>query len=350
MDSHQLVVYGWELRLQSIDTKPRSCSAIFVMWKISYLAFVIMAMVPCGSVTPSVGAEPDDVLSSTTNTAASYPMRDRTLQLPSDARHTLWIPRDYRHHDNTVDVLFDFHGYPPRVRASAHLAGLNCVVISVQYAGLSSVYRTPFSKDRQLFATILDEALSALRAEPDFANDAQWGQLAITSFSAGFGAVREILKTNDYFDRIAGIYMVDSLYCGYIGDGTDAVREGVVHPGLMKDFLRFAQAAADGDKVMIITHCMVPTPGYASTCETADYLLDQLNLAPTPVDISVRLPPEVEGAAEPLRLYRKAVRKGFSLYGSHGVAANDHVGHLRHMAYWLPGLPLAKREADLETP
>jgi hypothetical protein len=320
------------------------------MWKMSYFVFVVMALMLCGSITPIAGAEPDDIQGSTPKIASSYPMQDRTLQLPSDARHTLWIPRGYQHLGNTVDVLFDFHGYPPRVRSSACLAGLNCVVISVQYVGLSSVYRIPFSDDRQLFATILDEALSTLRAEPDFVNDAQWGRLAITSFSAGFGAVREILKTNDYFDRIAGIYMVDSLYCGYIGDGTDAVQEGVVHPGLMKDFLRFARAAADGDKVMIITHCMVPTPGYASTCETADYLLDKLDLVPKPVDISVRLSPKVEGVAEPLRLYRKAVRKGFSLYGSHGVAANDHVDHLRHMAYWLPGLPLAKREADLETP
>lgn len=308
------------------------------MWTTSdFVAAVMapMALLLAGGVAPTVGAEP---------------VEDRTLQLPSDPRHTLWIPGDYQRSGNKVDVLIDFHGYPPRVRLSARWAGLNCVVISVQYAGLSSVYRVPFSEDRQLFATILDEALAALRAEPDFPDDTQWNKLAISSFSAGFGAVREILKTQEYFDRITGIYMVDSLYCGYVGDGTDAVQEGVVHPGLMKDFLRFARAAAAGEKVMVITHCRLPTPGYASTLETADYLLDQLALAPQPIDSVVALPAEADVVPGALRLYREAERKGFALYGSPGRDGTDHVEHLRHMAYWLPRLPLAKRNAGAEAP
>ncbi len=310
------------------------------MWPTSYFKFAVLTLVLFGSITPSTVAQP----------ATSQPTQDRTLQLPSDARHTLWIPGDYQHRGKTIDVLFDFHGSPPIVRSSARLAGLNCVVISVKYAGLSSVYRVPFSEDRQLFATILEEALEALRAQPDFPNNAQWGQLAITSFSAGFGAVREILKTDDYFQRIAGITMVDSLYCGYVGDGTDSVQEGIVHPGLMKDFLRFAQASANGEKVMIVTHCMQPTPGYASTRETADYLLKKLEIEPQPLDIEVTLPPEAEVVAGALRLYRKAEQNGFSLYGSPGLGATDHVEHLRHMAYWLPALSLAKRNAHLEVP
>ena len=266
---------------------------------------LLLLVLDCAITQTAVAQTPDDQTAA--NITAFQPLKDRTLQLPSDPRHTLWVPSDYQPQDtidqpqdtidqpqDTIDVLFDFHGYPPRVRSSARLAGLDCVVISVKYAGLSSVYRIPFSEDRKLFGTILDEALDALRAEPDFGDDVQWGRLAITSFSAGFGAVREVLKTQDYFDRIAGIYMVDSLYCGYVGDGTEAVQEGVVHPGLMKDFLRFARAAADGKKVMIITHCMEPTPGYASTRETADYLLDQLGLKPQPMDIVVELPPEAE--------------------------------------------------------
>ena len=319
------------------------------MWTTPYFAVTLMPLILCCGIisAPIEGVEPQDA---TTQPATPHPMKDRTLLLPSDTRHTLWIPGDYQRQGKKIDVLFDFHGYPPRVQSSARLAGLNCVVISVKYTGLSSVYRIPFSENRQLFATILDEALAALQAEPDFPGDLQWGRLAITSFSAGFGAVREILKTQDYFNRINGILMVDSLYCGYVGDGTDAVQEGVVHPGLMKDFLRFAQASVDDQKVMIITHCMEPTPGYASTRETADYLLDKLNLKAVPVNIVVELPPHADVVPGALRLHRKARRKGFSLCGSPGLGATDHVEHLRHMAYWLPRLPLAKRDAHLEAP
>lgn len=301
-------------------------------------------------VTQNARSEPGQDQDATTQTASAQLAPDRTLSLPSDTRHTLWIPSDYQHQGKTIDVLVDFHSSPSLVRASTRRAKLNCVVISVKYSGLSSVYRVPFSKNRQLFAAILDEALEALRAETDFPKDAQWGQLAITSFSAGFGAVREILKTQDDFERINGIFMVDSLYCGYVGDGTDAIEKGVVSPHLMKDFLRFAKLAADGEKVMIITHSMVPTPGYASTCETADYLMDQLDLEPEPVAIVIEPAIKSEIQAVKIRLYRKAIRKGFSLYGSSGSGGADHVAHMRNMDYWLPALPIAKHEAHAKVP
>ncbi len=268
----------------------------------------------------------------------------RVYKLPSDSRHTLWAPSDYQHRGNQVDLLFDFHGSPNLVRENAQLAGLNCVVISVKYNGLSSVYREPFSHNRQLFATILDESLAILRTQPDFGEQTEWGTMAVSSFSAGFGAVRELLKTPAYFDRIDGIFMVDSLYCGYVGDGTDEVQDGVVHPGLMQDFLRYAKASVDGKKTMIITHCMEPTPGYASTRETADYLLLQLDLKAEPIDVVVNVSAARQESPGVLRLYRKASRNRFSLYGSTGLGATDHVEHLRRMAHWLPQLPLAKRD------
>lgn len=322
------------------------------MWSKSLL-FALMALVLFSNARHSTAVESDEeglVIVSQLQPATAQPTQDRTFLLPSDVRHTLWIPRDFQHQDKTIDVLFDFHGSPSRVRSSTRFAGLNCVVISVKYAGLSSVYRVPFSEDRQLFATILNESLEALHAEPDFPQDVQWGRMVVTSFSAGFGAVREILKSQEYVDRINGIYMVDSLYCGYVGDGTDVVEDGVVHPGLMKDFLRFARQATKGKKVMIITHCMEPTPGYASTRETADYLLDKLDLEPKPVEIVVEPTCNSDAQIAKLHLYRKAARKGFSLYGSSGLGATDHVAHMQNMAYWLSKLPIAKREAHRKAP
>lgn len=285
-----------------------------------------------------------------TSNASSKASADRTFKLPSDERHSLWIPSDYELRGNKVDVLIDFHGSPRVVRESARLAGLNCVVISVNYGGFSSVYRKPFSADRQLFAAILNEALAELRAQPDFSDEVEWGRLAVSSFSAGFGAVRELLKSPAYFDRIDGIYLVDSLYCGYVGDGTASVEEGVVHPGLMQDFLRYAQASAEGKKVMVVTHCDGPTPGYASTRETADYLLAKLKLEPTLIDSVVELPAGAKKPAGELRLYRQAVRQGFSLFGSPGPNETDHGEHLRHMARWLSVLPLAKRKVSALQP
>ncbi len=279
---------------------------------------------------------------------ASASAATRVIHLASDARHTLSIPGAYQSRGNKVDVLVHFHGSPALVRQRCQAAGLNCVVINVTYSGLSSVYRNPFGSDRELFQKIIDEALAELRRQHGFSEQTEWGKLAVSSFSAGFGAIREILKTPSYFDRIDAIYLVDSLYCGYVGDGTGKIQEGVVHPGLMKDFLRYAQASADGEKVMIVTHCDGPTPGYASTRETADYLLEKLELQPQPVDLVVGEADRDKSELGVFRLYRTANRNGFSLYGSPGDNVADHVHHLRHMSYWLPMLPLDK-QTDVDT-
>ncbi len=267
----------------------------------------------------------------------------RVIHLASDARHTLSIPGGYQSDGDQVDVLVHFHGSPALVRQRCQAAGLNCVVINVTYSGLSSVYRDPFSADRELFQKLLDEALVELRRQYGFAEQSEWGKLAVSSFSAGFGAVREILKTPKYFDRIDAIFLVDSLYSGYVGDGTGKIQEGVVHPGLMKDFLRYARESAKGNKVMIVTHCDGPTPGYASTRETADYLLKELELEPKSVDLLVGEIDSAKSQPREFRLYRMAQRNGFSLFGTPGDNVADHVEHLRHMSYWLPMLPLAKR-------
>lgn len=269
---------------------------------------------------------------------------DLTFSLPSDPRHTLWIPDDYKQRREKVDVLINFHGSPRVAHEGTRRAGLNCVVISINYGGLSSVYRRPFAADRELFATILSEALAEIRGQPGFPADAAWGRLAISSFSAGFGAVREVLKSPDYFAQIDGLLMLDSLYCGYVGDGTGSVQTGVVHPGLMKDFVRFAEASARGKKVMIVTHCNGPTPGYASTRETADYLLEKLKLSPSPLDLTIPAPKGTTAEQGGLQLDRQAARQGFSLYGSPGGNETDHVQHLRQMGHWLRDLPLAKRD------
>lgn len=280
------------------------------------------------------------VLLAVEQVATSLTPKTHLIRLPSDARHRLHIPSDFQLRENTVDVLIHFHGSPQMVAENCLRAGLNCVEINVSYSGLSSAYRKPFNADRQLFQKILDEAIAEIRAQPEFPDQVTWGKLAVSSFSAGFGAVREILKTPEYFDRIDAVYLVDSLYCGYVGDGTGEVQTGVVHPGLMQDFLRYAQASADGNKVMIVTHCDGPTPGYASTRETADYLLEKLKLEPQSDDLVL---PTASKQVSEFRLYRKAERKGFSLFGSPGDNVADHVKHLQYMSYWLPKLSLAKR-------
>lgn len=240
----------------------------------------------------------------------------------------LFIPVDYQPRESeTVDLLVHFHGSPPVVVNNAAHARLNAVVVTVNYNGLSSVYRVPFS-DPKLFQTLLDDTFDALRAEEGFA-DAQWGSIALSSFSAGYGAVREILKQSEYREQICGILAADSLYAS-----TDA-QDGTPVDAQMADYKTWAELAARGDKVFVFTHTQVATPTYESTAETGDELLEHLGLAAEPTE---------ETGLGPLTFTRKARRGNFILWGSQGDTGEDHMNHLRYMAQWLGELPLAQKK------
>src|SRR6185369_18020691 len=100
------------------------------------------------------------------------------------------------------------------------------------------------------------------------------------SFSAGYGGIREILKQEALFKRIDAIVLSDSLYAGFTGDAA----QRKVDPANMEGFLKFAREAAAGRKTFIIAHSSDPVPTYASTTETASYLIEQLGLQRKPAD------------------------------------------------------------------
>lgn len=245
----------------------------------------------------------------------------------SQPQWKLFVPVGYEHRsDGAVDLLIHFHGDPPTVWNNAAQAKLNAVIVTANYNGLSGVFSKPFS-DPQLFQTLLDDALAKLREQPDF-DDASWDKIAVTSFSAGYGAVREILKQPQYRDTIYGILAGDSLYASTdVADGTPVDEQ-------MADYKTYADMAAKGEKTFIFTHSDVVTPTYESTRETGDELLAHLGLTPTEID---------QPGLGTLRFIRMAKRGGFTLWGAAGDKGDDHMAHLRYMAEWLDDLPLAKR-------
>ena len=129
----------------------------------------------------------------------------------SQPQWRLFIPDDYTHRaGEAVDLLVHFHGDPQTVWNNAAYAELNAVVLTVNYSGLSSAYSTPFS-NTALFQTVLDDARSTLASEPDFATTTSWNRLAVSSFSAGYGAVRQILAVPSYFTAIDSLLAAEGL-------------------------------------------------------------------------------------------------------------------------------------------
>ncbi|WP_442482820.1 hypothetical protein [Aeoliella sp. SH292] len=238
----------------------------------------------------------------------------------------LFVPENYTPRDGgAVDLLVHFHGHPPVVRSNAEHAGLNAVILTINHNGLSAVYSKPFS-DPKLFGEILDEALTTLMEKGNFDRDSHWDSICLSSFSAGYGAVREILRSPDYREQIAGILAADSLYASTAADGTPEDDQ-------MVDYKTWADAAAKGDKTFLFSDSCVVTDGYESTRETGDELLAHLQLEPKPTD---------ERGLGDLRFDRRASKGNFHYWGTPGSDANAHMAHLRYIGEFYQHLPLAK--------
>ncbi|MBU0617888.1 MAG: hypothetical protein KKI02_09240 [Planctomycetes bacterium] len=220
----------------------------------------------------------------------------------------------------SVDVVVHFHGAPQVVEREFTAAGLRAVLVTVNYRGLSSAYEKPFS-DPKLFRTVLDETLAELKARELVSQDANWRHVCVSSFSAGFGAVRALLRVSEHFNRIDTLYLADTLYAGYVEDGG----RRKVNPENMRDFRRFAAEAAAGRKTMIITHSYLEPGHYAGTHETADDLIAF-------VDAERRIVDEPGPAS--MRIISRVDQGNFHVYGCAGTTGEDHMEHLRNMRAW----------------
>ena len=110
---------------------------------------------------------------------------------------------------------------------------INDVLIVVNFPGLSAAYSKLFQSDPGLFDTILDQVSKRLGIE-------QWGYLSVSSFSAGYGAVREILKHPKHFRKIYALLAADSMYAS-IEKNVKPRRPVIAH---MRDYIRFAKLAS----------------------------------------------------------------------------------------------------------
>lgn len=212
------------------------------------------------------------------------------------------------------------HGATATVEQAFARIGAPGVLVTLTLPGLSKVYADHFA-DPSVFDSLLREVAAAMRgagAGPDWTP----GELTVSSFSAGFGGVRQLLRQPAAFDRITTLVMADSIYCGYAEPAADRR----VDPGLMEGFVRFARLAAEGKKRMLITHSEQVPAGYASTTETADYLLAAVG---------------AQRAADPRAwdqdLHQLSIgRQGqFEVTGFAGREAADHLRHLRSLGAFL---------------
>ena len=177
---------------------------------------------------------------------------------------------------SSVPLFIHFHGGTWLPEVAAAKTG-KTAVISIQIGAGSSAYARPFA-DAKLFSRLI--------AEAETKAGVKFSPITLTAWSAGYGAVREILKVPEYYTRVERVLLIDGLHTGY-ADGRlqsqGGPQEARLETAGLEIFLQFARDAVAGRKQMIVTHSEIFPGTFSSTTETADWLLAQLGLKRQPV-------------------------------------------------------------------
>lgn len=217
-----------------------------------------------------------------------------------------------------VPLLIHFHGAPwlIEIHIARHLP--KAALIAVQLGAGSSAYRRPFEKP-ELFRELLDEAAQALSIKRG------WSSITLTSFSAGYGGIRQILRRPEYFALVDNVLLLDGMHASYSPEGKTIADGGTILASDVEAFVSFGREAVTGRKRFVVTHSEIFPGAYASNTETADYLLGKLAL-------SRRL----KSAKGPMGMQQLSSldKRGLHLRGYSGNTARDHVDFLHAMPTW----------------
>lgn len=233
----------------------------------------------------------------------------------------LFVPAGYAlPADGHVNLTVHFHG-AAWFAIDEHLRRGLTEPLLVAYLGEGSgVYTRAFADPERLSRLIglVERQLGA---------NAKVTQLDVTSFSAGYGAVREIVKQDKYVDLIRRIILCDSLYAGWDPATTKPGATSLPAEANMKAWEHFLDLASTGQKTFVFTHSQVPT-SYANTAATAAYIAASLDVPHT--DIAPGSTPAASDPEYPL-LYRADLGH-LHLWGYGGTDAMAHMTQVRHLA------------------
>lgn len=214
----------------------------------------------------------------------------------------------------SCDLLIHFLGASWLPMQAAEDLGKPLIVASVNLGAGSARYSTPFED-----ASVFPRLLAAIEAQSP-----KVGAIYLSGFSAGYGAIREILTQRP--DDIAGVLVIDGMHTGYIPDKKVVAEGGKLDESKLMPFLHYAERAARGEKRMVVTHSEIFPGTFASSTETSDWLLAQLGMKRTPL---------VQWGPHGMQQLSEARKGSLIVMGFAGNSAPDHIDQLHGLQTWL---------------
>ena len=224
----------------------------------------------------------------------------------------LYIPSFFHPTAGAYDLVVHFHGLREAQEANIERTHLNAVVVSVNLGMGSGPYENAFRDSyrwKSLLAAVEENVERSGRAP-----GARVGRIALSAWSAGYGAVSALLRDKDVVARVDAVLLADGLHANYKDE-----RRHVVDDSSLKKYAAIADAATRGEKLFALTHSSIQTHGYANTTETIGELLKLANVAKTP-----------EAARGPRSMHQVYVRDrgDFHVKGYQGTGVHDHIDHI----------------------
>ena len=254
-----------------------------------------------------------------------YPGLHFTLDDLLERSVDVYLPEAHRAADS-VALLIHFHGAAFVPMHAVHTAVSPYLLAVVNLGSGSSVYERPFTDPATLprLLAALDAVLAQhLEAPPRRAG------VYVSAFSAGYGAVRALLRHDATFEAVDGVLLLDGLHTDYVPARTTLAEGGRLDSTKMAPFLRLARAAMQGERRFLFTHSEIFPGTYASTTETADFLLHHLGLRRTPV---------LRWGPVGMQQVSEAGAGRFAVLGFAGNTAPDHVDHFHALPAFLERL------------
>jgi hypothetical protein len=230
---------------------------------------------------------------------------------------TLFVPAASEHRAG-VRLLFFFHGgdWIPEVAVAREK---RMAVVTIQAGAGSNRYAALFT-DPARFPGLIGDA--------EKQSGLHFSEIILGGWSAGCGAVWQILRDQASVERVTRALCIDGVHAGYT-NGTPGPQESQLDAADLDAWLAFGREAIASRKRLLITHSEIFPATFASTTETADYLLRTWGLQPHPV---------LAWGPMGTQMLSRVRAGGLLVVGFAGNSAPDHVDQMQSLPEYLTWL------------
>jgi hypothetical protein len=228
-------------------------------------------------------------------------------------RKVVILPERCRDREGRYDVVIHFHGAPVTIEPEFARAQIPAVFVIENLGIGSGPYEKAFISDGSL-ARLLGEIDGVVQKHCPSKVGGR-GRVALSAWSAGYGAIYRVLASTHDRELVDAVLLADGLHAGFLDKHHKKMNDLQMAP-----FTELARLAMKGDKLFAITHTGIVTAHYASTTETADYLVTQMGQSSEPVN--------EPGPRPHMQRTSRFDRAGFHVWGYSGRDTDAHCDHL----------------------